>query len=258
MKGKRYYRRFTIPLLLEHWIIALCFAVLALTGLPQMFSNSGWAKGLVNLLGGIEQVRFVHHLFALIMILSAIYHILAWAYRTVVLCVPFAMLPRPQDIQDLIGVLKYNLGLSEERPRFGRYSYEQKLEYWAMVWGSLIMIGTGFMLWRPVLVTHLFPGAAIPTARVIHGGEALLAVLAIMTWHAYHVHLRGFNRSIFTGKLSEEEMEEEHPLELEQFRAGKPAPTARGSTWRKQAIFIPLASLIAAILLFGVGRLVRF
>lgn len=213
----------------------------------------------MNLLGGIEQVRFIHHLFAVIMILESLYHLLAWAYRTVVLRVPFTMLPRAQDIKDLIGVIKYNLGLSGERLRFGRYSYEQKLEYWAMVWGSIVMIGTGLMLWRPVLITQGLPGEAIPTAKVIHGGEALLAVLAIMTWHAYHVHLRGFNKSIFTGKLSEEEMEEEHPLELERLRAGAARPTmAQGWIRRKQAIFIPLAALIAVTLLIGLSHLVRF
>jgi formate dehydrogenase gamma subunit len=218
MEERRYYQRFTLPLLLEHWIMALCFTMLALTGLPQMFSNYSWAKSLVALMGGIEQARSIHHLFALIMILESIYHLLAWAYRTVILHVPFTMLPRPQDVKDLIGVIKYNLGLSEERPRFDRYSYEQKLEYWAMVWGSIVMIGTGLMLWHPVLATRLLPGETIPVAKVVHGGEALLAVLAIITWHSYHTHIRHFNKSIFTGRMSEEEMEEEHPLELERLK----------------------------------------
>jgi len=258
MEGRRYYQRFTIPLLLEHWLLALCFTMLALTGLSQMFSTHSWAKAVVALMGGIEQVRFIHRLFGLIMILESIYHLLAWAYRTVVLHVPFTMLPRPQDVKDLIGVIKYNLGLSEERPRFDRYSYEQKVEYWAMVWGTIVMVGTGLMLWRADLVTRVLPGEAIAVARVIHGGEALLAVLAILTWHVYHAHIRHFNKSIFTGKMSEEEMEEEHPLELERLRRGAIPNVDRASIRRKQAIFIPLASLIVVLLLVGLGHLIQF
>lgn len=261
MEGKRYYQRFTVPLLVEHWLMALSFTMLALTGLPQMFSRygHGWAKGLIALMGGIEQIRLIHRVFALVMILTCIYHLLAWAYRTVVLRVPFTMLPRLRDVKDFIDVLRYNLGLSEERPRFDRYSYEQKIEYWAMVWGSIVMIGTGFMLWRPVLFTHILPGQAIPTARLIHGSEALLAVLSILTWHVYHVHIRRFNKSIFTGKMSEEEMAEEHPLELERLRRGEAISNVNRASIRwRQAIFIPLASSITVLLLIGLSHLVRF
>jgi len=218
MEEKRYYQRFTIYQIVEHWVLTLDFTALALTGLPQMFSGYDWAKILVGLLGGIEMTRHIHHIFAVVMILGCLYHVMAAAYKKFALRTPFAMMPKLKDFTDLLQVIKYNLGLANDRPKFGRYSYEQKLEYWAVVWGSLIMIITGFMLWNPEFITRFLPGQFVPVAKVIHGGEALLAVLSIMTWHFYHVHIKHWNKAMFTGKITEEEMEEEHPLELEKTR----------------------------------------
>ena len=94
------------------------------------------------------------------------------------------------------------------------------------------MIATGFMLWNPVATARFLPGEFIPAAQVVHGGEALLAILAVLVWHFYAVHLRQFNRSMFTGEMSEAEMEHEHPLELERIKAGKAerATRPRGSS----------------------------
>ena len=90
-----------------------------------------------------------------------------------------------------------------------------------MVWGTFIMIITGFMMWNPIATTNYLPGQFIPAAKVAHGGEAVLAALAIILWHFYHVHLRHFNKSMFIGKMTRHEMEEEHPAELALIEAGK-------------------------------------
>jgi hypothetical protein len=99
---------------------------------------------------------------------------------------------------------------------------------------------TGFILWNPIASANLLPGEFIPAAKEVHGGEALLAVLAIIVWHMYHVHIRHFNKSMFTGRMTEEEMLEDHPLELADIKAGRVDPprtlrkssAARGSTCR--------------------------
>ncbi len=83
-----------------------------------------------------------------------------------------------------------------------------------------------FILWNPIATTAVLPGEFVPVAKAVHGGEALLVVLAIIVWHMYHVHLRRFNKSMFTGYLSEEEMREEHPLELAE-RKANPTPQPR-------------------------------
>jgi mono/diheme cytochrome c family protein len=124
-----------------------------------------------------------------------------------------------------------------------------------VVWGTFIMIITGFMMWNPIATTNYLPGQFIPAAKVAHGGEAVLAVLAIILWHFYHVHLRHLNKSIFTGKMTRHEMEEEHPAELALIEEGKdyqpPLPVVLR---RRQKIFYPVASvvvIVSGILLLG-------
>ena len=101
------------------------------------------------------------------------------------------------------------------------------------------MIATGFMLWNPIATARLLPGEFIPAAQVVHGGEALLAILAVLVWHFYAVHLRQFNRSMFTGELSEEEMEHEHPLELERIKAGKAEAAADPAVLARRRADLP-------------------
>jgi hypothetical protein len=107
-----------------------------------------------------------------------------------------------------------NTGRSKKHPKFDRYTFEEKAEYWALVWGTVAMGVTGIMQWFPVLTTQYLPGWAIPMGRALHRWEAILAVLAIVTWHFYHAVLKKVNTSIFTGHMSIADMEEEHPLEL--------------------------------------------
>ena len=150
------------------------------------------------------------------------FHLLDVAHRVLVRRVRAdACCPRYQDVVDALQAVRYNLGLAKERPRMDRYTWEEKVEYWSLVWGTIVMIATGFMLWNPIATARFLPGEFIPAAQVVHGGEALLAILAVLVWHFYSVHLRHFNRSMFTGQMTEHEMEEEHPLELERIRAGE-------------------------------------
>jgi len=127
------------------------------------------------------------------------------------------------------------------------------------VWGTLIMILTGFMMWNPIATANLLPGEAIPAAKSAHGNEALLAVLAIVLWHFYHVHIRHFNRSMFTGVLTREEMQHEHPAELEAIEAGtQPLPAPPEVIRRREKAFLPGAVLLAVALGFGLLRFVTF
>jgi Planctomycete cytochrome C len=127
------------------------------------------------------------------------------------------------------------------------------------VWGTLVMIITGFMMWNPIATTNLLPGEVIPAAKVAHGGEALLAVLAIILWHFYNVHIRHFNKSMFNGKLTREEMEHEHPAELAMVEAGQdsraPSPAV---LQRRQRIFYPIAAVLAVVFSFGLFKFVTF
>ncbi len=174
-------------------------------------------------------------------------------YRLFVLRVRLTMLPGKQDLINAIDLLKYNLGRSKKRAQQGRYTFEEKLEYWAVVWGTVVMGITGFMLWNPIATTQILPGELVPAAKAAHGNEALLAVLAIVIWHLWHVHVRHWNMSMFKGHLTEEEMEDEHPAELAGIRAGKidPAP-AREVVARRRRVYLPVFAVLAAVMLAGI------
>ena len=175
---------------------------------------------VITLWGGIENVRATHHVAATVLMLVVIFHLLEIGYKAFVLRTPFTMLPGFQDVKDAWMALRYNLGLGKSRPQMGRYSFEEKAEYWALVWGILIMALTGFAMWNPLATVRLLPGDFIPAAKTAHGAEAILAVLAIIVWHMYGVHVKRFNKAMWTGQLTEEEMLHEHPLELADIKAG--------------------------------------
>jgi mono/diheme cytochrome c family protein len=135
----------------------------------------------------------------------------------------------------------------------GRYTFEEKMEYWAFAWGAIIMGATGFMMWNPISTTKLFPGEVIPAAKAAHGGEALLAVLAIIIWHMYGVHVKRFNKAMFTGKITEEEMLHEHPLELADIKAGiADRPVDPVMLRKRQRVYFPIAAVLALFMLLGV------
>jgi len=255
------YDRFKRSDRVQHAVMVVSFLVLAATGLPQkyIYANNRYLDDLLDLMGGLETVRVVHRLAATVLMLVTVYHLLAAAHRVLVRRVSLSMLPRYQDVVDGLQAVRYNLGLASERPRTDRYTWEEKVEYWSLIWGTIVMIGTGFMLWNPVATARFLPGQWIPAAQVIHGGEALLAILAVLVWHFYSVHLRLFNRSMFTGQMSEHEMEHEHPLELERIKAGTAQPALDPAVLaRRQKIFLPVAGVVAALVLAGIFWFVTF
>jgi len=169
------------------------------------------------------------------------------------------MLPRLQDAWDALTAFKYNVGLSKIRPHMDRYTFEEKAEYWALLWGTVVMVATGFILWNPIAATALLPGQFIPAARAAHGGEAVLAVLSIIVWHIYGVHIRQFNKSMFTGRMSEKEMLHEHPAELEKIRAGLPYGEQSAEVLKRRSrVFLPVAALVAVLLLAALYWFVTF
>jgi hypothetical protein len=132
------------------------------------------------------------------------------------------------------------------------------VEYWAVVWGTVIMILTGFILWNPIATSRLLPGEFIPAAKAAHGGEALLAVLSIVTWHLYNVHVKHFNKSMFSGWLSRHEMEEEHPLELAALESSPVKSVESSVLRRRQRLYLPVALLFSLALLVSVYFFVTF
>jgi len=150
-------------------------------------------------------------------------------------------MPKVQDIYDAIAVFKYNLGISKYKPQFGRFSYIEKSEYWALVWGTVVMGATGFIMWFDNTFIGLLTKLGYDIARTIHFYEAWLATLAIVVWHFYYVMFNPdvypMNLAWLTGTLTEAEMKEEHPLELEALKRQELERQKEEENQKKEEVF---------------------
>jgi cytochrome b subunit of formate dehydrogenase len=253
------YTRFNISERIEHVVLLVSFTILGITGLAQKYADSQIGAFTLQLFGGIETSRTIHHFAAYVLIGVSIYHIMAVSYRLFVMRASMSMMPLPSDFVNLYQDILFYIGKRKRKAYYGRYNYAEKAEYLAVVWGIVIMAITGFMMLNPIATTRYLPGEFIPAALAAHGNEALLAVLAIILWHFYHVHLKHFNKSMFTGKLTEEEMRDEHPGELAMIKAGQ--NNQRPSTHsirQRENVFFPVAMVITAALTFGLYKFATF
>lgn len=251
-EATKFYVRFDLSQRIEHIIFLVSFSLLGLTGLVQKYAESPISQFVLQSLGGIDNTRWVHHVAAFVLMAVSMFHIINVLYRIYVLRVRWTMLPVIDDFLHLYDDVRYYLGMRKHKAYYGRYNYGEKVEYLAVVWGTIVMAITGFMMWNPIFTTKFLPGEFIPAAKAAHGAEAVLAVAAIIIWHFYTVHVSHFNKSMFSGKLSEEEMAHEHPAELDQIKAGTvnqlPPPDVLR---RRKLIFFPTAIVLA--LFFSLG-----
>jgi formate dehydrogenase subunit gamma len=223
--------RFTVQQRAEHFVTMAVFVLLCLTGLPQKFFEAGWAHVTVDLFGGIDRTRWVHRFCGVVLALSTVIHFANAAVTMWSKKVGFTMAPVRKDFEDAVLQLKFYLGMTNRQPRYDRYDYKQKFEYWGLVFGNVIMVATGFVLFFPVAFANLVPGQIIPAAKVAHSNEGLMAFFVITIWHIFNAHLNPdvfpFDPSMFTGKISRERMLHEHPLELARIE-GRPVEELGG------------------------------
>lgn len=215
-------RRFHRAELIQHGTLALSFVALVVTGFALRFPEALWVQGLTAL-GMSEPVRAVlHRACGVVLVVLSLVHVayvLAFRAGREQLA---AMLPRGTDAGDAIGNLRFYAGRSERRPGFARYDYTQKVEYWAVVWGTALMAATGFVLWFPERAAALFPSWVIPASQTVHYYEAWLATLAIVVWHfffvLFHPDAYPMSWTWLTGTMTEEEAREHHPRWFEEVR----------------------------------------
>ncbi len=198
----------------QHTVLAVSFSVLVVTGFSLRFYDSWWGSLLFGREGGYAVRGYIHRGAAVVMILGAVYH-------AIYLLTPRGreflrgMMPNWDDAKQLLQRTRYNLGLSRESPQFGRFTYVEKAEYWALIWGTVVMVLTGFALWFDNTVTHWFPKGTMDVILVVHYYEAWLAFLAILIWHMYStVFMPGvypMNPSWITGLMPQRMYEHEHP-----------------------------------------------
>lgn len=200
----------------QHWLLLVSFILLVLSGFALQYPDSA----LAWLLGSNEWLRrIIHRMAAIVMLLVGIYHILYLALTKEGKRWVTDMLPRLKDVKDLIGNLCYYLGARENKPRIARFGYAEKAEYWAVVWGTIIMGLTGLMIWFKIGVFSFLPRWWIDVALAVHFFEAVLATLAIIVWHFYHVifdpDVYPLNFAVIDGRVSEELYKEEHELDYD-------------------------------------------
>jgi formate dehydrogenase subunit gamma len=228
MSTTREFRRFSSIQRTEHFAMMSLFIVLALTGMPQKFYDHAWASTLIGWLGGVDFARSLHRACGLLFSLLVVVHLTRMVAGVMIGRLPLTMVPTRQDFRDAIQTLRYYFGVSDRQPRFDRFDYRQKFEYWGLLLGAGIVVGTGLVLLYPIAVTRWLPGEFVPAAQVAHSNEGLMAFLVVVVWHIYNAHLNPdvfpFDKTIFTGRISEERMRHEHPLEYERVLQDERAP----------------------------------
>ena len=246
---KRYYR-FSIFERIEHLVLLISFTTLAVTGIPQKYVLWPISQWIIQVLGGIETTRIIHHVAAAVFLVEAVYHLVEVFYKIYVQRKQASMLPGIKDGMDAIQWFGFNLGMVKKHPKMPRYNFMEKAEYWALLWGLIVMALTGLAMWNPIATTNFLPGEFIPAAKSAHGGEAVLAVLAIILWHFYNVHIKHWNWGMIKGTISRSEMAEEHGEELEAIETGKlPEPVSPAVQRQRLAFFIPSAAVVSLALL---------
>ncbi|MBZ5609908.1 MAG: hypothetical protein LAP38_16730 [Acidobacteriia bacterium] len=261
--GVRYYSRFSVAQRFLHGFLLSTFLGLAMTGLPLRFSSAPWAMNMARAVGGFGTILFFHLFSAVVLTIAFGIHVANLVYRIVsrkeygLVWGPSSMVPNLKDIQDFIAQIKWFL-FRGPKPKFGRYAYWDKVDYWAVFWGMGIIGLSGYAMWFAPFFTRFIPGSWLNIALLIHGEEAILAVGFIFTIHFFNTHLRPDNFPmdlvIFTGRQSEEELKHRHPEEyrklvesgqLEKLRVEPPPRWLRNFGW----LFGGAAILIGLIFL---------
>ncbi len=214
-----YIQRFTKFQVLQHKLFAISFFTLVVTGFALKYLDSFWADLLVSI-GLTEAVRsFVHRAAAVVMIVISVWHTAELVITKSGRGFVKALLPGLSDFKGFYQLMRRSLRLTKEDPDFDRFDYTEKAEYWALIWGTIVMAVTGFILWFPVFFTSFTPVWIVKVAEVFHLYEAWLATLAIFVWHFFFVilHPKEYPMSItwMSGRMTLEEYKHKHPVDYE-------------------------------------------
>jgi predicted CXXCH cytochrome family protein len=229
-EGQVYYKRFKRFQRWQHAVMIVSFFTLALTGMALKFSYATWAQGIAWLFGGGQTMGYVHRFAAVVLIILFTYHLatlvkrkregkLSWLQM---LSGPDTLMFTLTDVRQIWQSFMWFFGRAE-RPKYGRYTYWEKFDYFAVFWGVLVIGSTGFVLWFPEFFTRLIPGWTINVATIIHSDEALLAVAFIFTIHFFNTHFRPdkfpMDPVIFTGRIPIDEFKFDKPAEYDELVA---------------------------------------
>jgi cytochrome b subunit of formate dehydrogenase/nitrate/TMAO reductase-like tetraheme cytochrome c subunit len=227
--------RFDIHQRAQHWFMLSGVILLGLTGWPLrgagVFTGapiiggmdaSAYSAAFMKLFGGAAGAAIWHRVGAVLIIISSLYHLFYLTFLAAQKRLPISMLPMPKDALDMKDNILFMLGLKKERPQFDRYMYLEKFDYWAVFWGIVMMVGTGFVFWFPVFFAKYAPSWVITAAQIIHGEEATLAITFLFVVHFYNVHLKPsifpMNWAWLNGRITVANLKHEHRAEYERLK----------------------------------------
>ncbi len=237
---RRTVLRFDIHQRIQHWLMLAGVILLAVTGGPLRGAGAVESMGMSSfeqrvessrkflaLFGGPHGAGVVHRAAAVMIMVSGLYHLLYLTFLAKKRTLPLSMVPTLKDAFDIRDNLLFMLGLKKDRPRFERFNYLEKFDYWAVLWGIVMMVGSGFIFWFPVQFSRFLPTFVLSSAQIIHGEEATLASIFLFGGHFYNVHLKPsifpMNWTWLNGQTTLEYMKDEHAAEYDRvFGDGKP------------------------------------
>ena len=217
--------RYSIHIVIQHFLTFVTFLVLAATGLTLHFASLWWAPIVMKLFGGPDTARLIHRIAAAIMVLVSIYHLCTIIGGTLhkILKKKFditrTQIPIIKDARDIVHDVRYFLGKETYRPKMNKFMYKQKLHYLAILWGTFVLVTAGTTLLFPETMATIWPNPAFAQdlARLMHADEAIMAITVVVFWHWSNVHLVPgrfpLQWSFLTGLITREHQIEEHFLE---------------------------------------------
>ena len=202
-EGRKRLIRFTIAQRIQHWILAILFILLAITGFPLKFADREWSRFVIDQFGGLNTARLIHHWGGVLLIIGLAVHVMyilmtMWQKHRVALhngkrmtviqsIISLPLFIGPKDVLDFVHLLAHLLRLRKERPTFGRFSIKEKFEYIGVFWGTLLLGATGFLLWGTETSSHFMTGRALNFALIGHTYEAFLAIIHVGILHIVNV-----------------------------------------------------------------------
>jgi cytochrome b subunit of formate dehydrogenase len=220
---EREFVRFSLLFRLQHIGMLVSCLTLMITGIPLKYADTRWATAFFNAVGGVEVSGVIHRVGAAVLIAVGAFHLV---YTVAVRDGRYnfmELLPKVKDVTDVFHNVLYFFGFAKGPPKFNRFAYFEKFDYWAVYWGMVIMIGSGLILWFNTKAMALLPKIWMDVAHEAHSDEGLLATLAIVVWHFYNVHFNPDhwpgNLTWWNGRVSERKMKHHHGAEYERLMA---------------------------------------
>jgi len=226
--------RMNIYFRIAHWGVVLSFPTLVITGFALKYPDSWWANPLLILESRFAFRGTLHRAAAVVLIASTFYHLLHLAVNRRDRAFVKYMLPRFGDLGEMVDVFRYNLGFTDQAPTFGKFNYAEKMEYWAFLWGAVVMTLTGFLLWFNNFTLRHFPKWVSDASTAVHFYEAILATFSILIWHFYMVvfdpDVYPMDLAWITGKVPAEHYRHTRPAYFRELERENQPPVSSDAT----------------------------